>query len=58
MRQKTWKIYLPEDNWVHVWNDKEYKKGWIEVEAPIGNPPVFYRKNSKFTELFQNLKNI
>ena len=56
--QKTWRLYLPEDDWIDVWDAKEYKKGWIEIEAPIGKPPVFYRKDSNFAEIFNNLKNI
>ena len=56
--QKLWKIYLPEDEWIHLWSDIEYKKGWVEVDAPIGKPPVFYLKESKFSELFTQIKKI
>ena len=55
---ELWRVYLPEDNWVHLWTEKEYNKGWIEVKAPLGMPPVFYRKNSKFMPLFKKLKPI
>ncbi|MBD7963065.1 alpha-glucosidase [Fictibacillus norfolkensis] len=50
-----WTVYLPEDEWVHVWTGKEYSGGYTEVEAPIGEPPVFYRKNSSYKELFESL---
>ena len=50
-----WKVYLPDDFWVHLWSGKEYRKGWTEVKAPIGKPPVFYRKQSKFIDLFSEL---
>ncbi len=40
-------VWLPEDEWVHYFTGKEYKGGEFEVDAPIGTPPVFIRKNSK-----------
>jgi alpha-glucosidase len=53
-----WEVYLPNDQWIHVWSDTEYTEGWIKVKAPIGYPPVFYRKDSKFQELFSQLKDL
>lgn len=49
-------VYLPEDEWIHLWTGKEYiGNQTIIVEAPIGFIPVFYRKNSKFIELFRSI---
>lgn len=56
--QNKWKVYFPNDTWVHIWSKKEYKKGWNEVKAPIGQPPIFYRKGTKFLELFNQIKKI
>jgi len=53
--QNTWKVYLPEDDWIHLWSGVEYPGGFIVVDAPLGKPPVFYRKNSKFTSLFESI---
>jgi len=53
-----WKVYFPDDDWVHVWSETEFKKGWHDVDAPIGNPPIFYRKSSDHSELFQEIKKI
>jgi len=53
--QNTWKVYLPEDDWIHLWSGVEYQGGFIVVDAPLGNLPVFYRKNSKFTSLFESI---
>ena len=54
--RKTWKVYLPDDKWVHLWSKKEYTgKQVVTVKSPIGEIPVFYRKNSKFKELFNTL---
>lgn len=49
------KVYLPEDEWVHVWSGKTFTGGWIEVDAPIGQPAVFYRKASKDVELLSQI---
>lgn len=53
--KKSWKVYLPKDRWVHLWTGEEYTEGWVEVVAPIGEPPVFYRKNSQYQEIFATL---
>ncbi len=50
-------VYLPEDEWVHLYSGKEFKGGVITVAAPIGQPPVFVRKNSnRFDELMSVIK--
>lgn len=49
-------VYLPDDEWVHLWTGKFYKGNQtIDVDAPIGFPPVFYRKQSKFKSLFEEI---
>ncbi|WP_298840499.1 alpha-glucosidase [Clostridium sp.] len=48
-----WNVYLPEDKWVHLWTGKEYNGGDIEVSVPLGQPAVFYRKESDHVELFK-----
>lgn len=57
-KQTEWKVYFPNDIWIHIWSGKKYTKGWQIVKAPLGEPPVFYRKKSKFSDLFRPLKNI
>jgi len=52
---KMWKVYLPNDNWIHFWTGKEFRGGWIEVESPIGSPPVFYRRDSEYRNLFESI---
>ena len=44
---KSRTIYLPSDGWVNIFDGKEYAGGHMIVEAPIGKPPVFVRKDSK-----------
>lgn len=52
------KVYLPEDEWVHVWTGETFTGGWIEVDAPIGKPAVFYRKASDQVELLSKISEI
>lgn len=54
----TWQVYLPSDDWVYLWNQTEMslQKGeTVTVQADMGNPPVFYRKQSKWKHLFENI---
>lgn len=44
---KSRTIYLPSDGWGNIFDGKEYAGGHMIVEAPIGKPPVFVRKDSK-----------
>lgn len=44
---KSRTIYLPSDGWVNIFDGKEYAGGHMIVEASIGKPPVFVRKDSK-----------
>ena len=54
----TRKLYLPDDQWVHLWSGQQYGQGVHEVEAPLGQTPVFYRKDSSYAQLFESLKNL
>ena len=51
------KLYLPKDEWVHIWSGQIYTGGWIEVSAPYGEPPVFVRKKSQYYDIFMSLRN-
>ena len=51
------KVYLPNDIWIHLWSGKEYTGGEYEIPAPIGEIPVFIRKDSEFKDEFLNLSN-
>ncbi|MDU6345367.1 MAG: alpha-glucosidase [Clostridium sp.] len=50
-----WRVYLPQDSWVHLWSNTEFGGGEHLVDAPIGCPPVFYRKESEYKRLFRGL---
>lgn len=49
------RVYLPRDEWVHLWSGKHYGGGKFEVESPLGYPPVFYRVSSSWSELFEGV---
>ena len=47
-------VQLPKGEWVHLWTGEAYAGGKkYRVDAPLGQLPVFYRKNSPFTSVFQ-----
>lgn len=39
-------VYLPDDEWIHIETGRIYNGGTYTVDAPIGQPPVFVRKNA------------
>ncbi len=48
-------VYLPEDTWVHLFTGKEYQGGKVSVDAPMGQPPVFIRKDSDNYEMLMKV---
>lgn len=52
---REWSVHLPSDKWVNLWTQEEYLGGEVVVESNIGYPPVFYRKDSKYKELFKKI---
>jgi alpha-glucosidase len=43
----TVSVYIPEGRWVHLYSGQLYEtSGSVEVDAPIGEPAVFYRDGS------------
>ena len=51
-----WEVYLPQDTWVHLWSGETYHGGRHTVPAPLGEPPVFCRKDSVFLTEFLMLR--
>lgn len=55
----TKKVYLPGGTWIELWTGKEFQgKQSLVVDAPIGKIPLFYKKDSKYKNIFESLKNI
>jgi alpha-glucosidase len=50
------RLYLPHDEWIHLWSGSAFTGGTVKVPAPIGEPAVFYRRKSQWKSLFEGLK--
>ncbi|MBW5799722.1 alpha-glucosidase [Halomonas elongata] len=50
-------VYLPAgETWVHLWSGRVEAGGrHLEVNAPDGRPPVFFRQDSGWRELFERV---
>lgn len=54
--KQAWSTYLPKDNWIHLWTGEHFTGGdTVEVQAPLGQMPVFYRADSAFASLFEKI---
>ena len=53
-------VYLPggesDEGWTHLWTGEEYDGGRHSIEAPVGEPPVFYRSEANLEPVLQNLR--
>ncbi len=52
----AWDVFLPDDQWIHLFSKMPYTCGWHKVPAELGNIPVFYRRGSTFESLFEAIK--
>ncbi|MCH5316727.1 MAG: alpha-glucosidase [Eubacterium sp.] len=50
-------VYLPNDQWVHLWSGNEYGGGTYDISSPLGEPPVFIRKNAEMFDELLSVKN-
>jgi alpha-glucosidase len=48
-------VYLPNDHWVEIFTGRQLFGGTQEIEAPIGKPPVFVRKDSPDYDLLMQI---
>ncbi len=55
--REHWLVYLPAGtNWVHLWTSERLVGGaYVDVAAPLGRPPVFWREGSEHAGLFAGL---
>lgn len=51
-------VYLPQgDRWVHVWTGECFEGGAeVQISAPLGSPPIFYREGCKDEQLFKRIR--
>lgn len=61
-KKRKWKVCLPPGRWVHAWTGGTCgapgETRVLKVAAPLGQPPVFYRPESPFVDLFAGLREI
>lgn len=55
------KVYLPEGEWIHLWSDTPMTTSHnlgtvVEVKAPVGKPPVFYKDSEEMRKFVSDLK--
>ncbi|XP_070561505.1 sulfoquinovosidase-like [Ptychodera flava] len=57
--QSSMELYLPNDDWVYLWNNTDIDGGkHVVVDAPLGYPPVFYKKSSSWVDTFKRLNDV
>jgi alpha-glucosidase len=47
------RVHLPTGSWKQLWSGKVYPGGDLEIAAPLGEPPVFARSDSRWMEVFE-----
>ena len=53
--QQVRKVDIPEGEWAHLFKGRTYKSGTYTIPAPIGQPAVFYRRDSEFEQVFKEI---
>lgn len=48
-------VWLPEGIWIHFFTKEVFDKGWHDVKAPIGQPAVFIRSETLWSEFLGKL---
>lgn len=54
----SWSVYLPgPETWVHLWTG-DVVEGYnhYDTASELGYPPVFYKQNSLWKDLFEGLR--
>lgn len=49
-------VWLPDGRWIHLWSGEELHGGDHRVNAPLGEPPVFYKADGKWRALFEEIR--
>ena len=53
---EEWKVNIPQQSkWIHLWTGQIYEGGEHFIHSPLGQPPVFFREQSQWTTLFQQI---
>ncbi|KAL4227121.1 hypothetical protein ACF0H5_015094 [Mactra antiquata] len=53
----TMNVYLPSGQWSYIWDSTDYTGSkFVTVNAPLGKPPAFFKKNSVWADVFSEIK--
>lgn len=50
------KVHLPPGSWIQLYTNAPYEGGDVLVKTPLGLPIAFYRADSQFREIFQQME--
>ncbi len=56
--QEEWMVYLPEDNWVHIFTGEKYSGGDVMIKALLGCLPIFFVSNLNINIFSKRLKEL
>ncbi len=48
-------VFPGDETWRSIWSKEAFSRETRRIEAPIGKPPVFYRRGSNFAQLFDSV---
>jgi alpha-glucosidase len=48
-------VFPAYETWVHIFSGEEFESGSKKVDAPLGSPPVFYKKGGSHEAIFASL---
>jgi alpha-glucosidase len=54
--EKVHEVFLPEDEWIYLWDETLFKGGKHLIASPMGAPPVFIRKTSNNKNILLKIK--
>ena len=57
-KEEEKEVYLPEGEWVQFFTNEDFTGGTHKVKTPIGRPIAFYKKESKFSDLFKSMEEL
>ncbi len=54
-RARRIRIEIPEGQWVGLFDGKPYHPGTHDMDCPLGQPAVLYRRDTPFADIFKKI---
>jgi sulfoquinovosidase len=48
-------VWFPSDKWMHLFTKEVFSSGWHRIEAPLGQPAVFVKSDTNWSEFLIKL---